>query len=186
MNELPSRGEILRSWAGARGKRRVPSHVSGGDPLGRAPHCGLRGDLTSEIEPSPLSAGHEPKCALYRKRPRTWVARGPLFMRDNRYLAENGGGGRADIHAESARLVRGDLFLHLCTRLPTHLRFARRRYLLCRPAARSDEMHLSMTSGRGVGGHCLAILVCDDVDQSWSRREFYVDPSGNTLIFEQR
>lgn len=77
-----------------------------------------------------------------------------------------------------------------------------------------DEMHLSLISGRDAYGHCFAILVSDDVDalfnsfrdrglsvptrpdspvhvgpldQSWGTREFYVnDPSGNTLIFQQR
>jgi len=77
-----------------------------------------------------------------------------------------------------------------------------------------DEMHLNLTPQEGRFGHCPAIVVCDDVDalfasfvarglsvptradspvhaapldQTWGTREFYVDdPSGNTLVFQQR
>lgn len=77
-----------------------------------------------------------------------------------------------------------------------------------------DELHLSLPSGRVPPGHGCAIVVCSDVDalyaafrargltvptregspvhetptdQSWGTREFYVDdPSGNTLIFQER
>lgn len=78
----------------------------------------------------------------------------------------------------------------------------------------ADEMHLSLTPGSGRYGHCFAMVLCDDVDalfaqyrtrglsvptradspvhqgpldQSWGTREVYIDdPSGNTLIFQQR
>lgn len=78
----------------------------------------------------------------------------------------------------------------------------------------ADEMHLNLTPGEGRFGHCFAIVLCDDVDalfasfvarglsvssrvgspvheapldQSWGTREVYVDdPSGNTLVFQQR
>lgn len=78
----------------------------------------------------------------------------------------------------------------------------------------ADEMHLALTPGQGRYGHCSAMVLSDDVDalfaaftarglpvptrpdspvhmgpldQSWGTREFYVDdPSGNTLIFQQR
>jgi catechol 2,3-dioxygenase-like lactoylglutathione lyase family enzyme len=78
----------------------------------------------------------------------------------------------------------------------------------------ADEMHLSLTPGSGRYGHCSAIVLCDDVDalfdmftarglsvptrpdspvhegpldQTWGTREVYIDdPSGNTLIFQQR
>ena len=78
----------------------------------------------------------------------------------------------------------------------------------------SDELHLALTPGSGRYGHCSAIVLCDDVDalfarykarglspsarldspvhdgplnQSWGTREVYIDdPSGNTLIFQQR
>jgi catechol 2,3-dioxygenase-like lactoylglutathione lyase family enzyme len=77
-----------------------------------------------------------------------------------------------------------------------------------------DELHLNLTPGDGRFGHCSAIVVCEDVDtlfssfqakgltlpvrpdspvhqgpvdQSWGTRELYVDdPSGNTIIFQQR
>ncbi|WP_025561186.1 bleomycin resistance protein [Sphingomonas sp. UNC305MFCol5.2] len=77
-----------------------------------------------------------------------------------------------------------------------------------------DEMHLNLTPGEGRFGHCSAIVLCDHVDalfasflarglpvpgragspvheapldQTWGTREFYVDdPSGNTLVFQQR
>ena len=78
----------------------------------------------------------------------------------------------------------------------------------------ADELHLSLPTGRVPFGHGCAILVCDDVDdlfrrfrarglaisaradspvheapldQTWGTREFYIDdPSGNTLILQQR
>jgi catechol 2,3-dioxygenase-like lactoylglutathione lyase family enzyme len=78
----------------------------------------------------------------------------------------------------------------------------------------ADEMHLNLTPGEGRFGHCSAIVLCDDVDalfasfvarglsvpsradspvhegpldQSWGTREVYIDdPSGNTLVFQQR
>ena len=78
----------------------------------------------------------------------------------------------------------------------------------------ADELHLALTPGEGRYGHCSAMVLCDDVDtlfaafrarglpvslkrdspvhagpldQSWGRREVYIDdPSGNTLIFQQR
>ena len=77
-----------------------------------------------------------------------------------------------------------------------------------------DELHLSRPGDHGRHGHSSAIVLCDDVnalfarfverglrvpsranspvhegplDQTWGTREFYVDdPSGNTLIFQQR
>lgn len=77
-----------------------------------------------------------------------------------------------------------------------------------------DELHLSLRSGRIPQGAATAILVCSDIDallatyrarglaiptrpdspvhaepidQSWGTREFYIDdPSGNTLILQQR
>jgi catechol 2,3-dioxygenase-like lactoylglutathione lyase family enzyme len=78
----------------------------------------------------------------------------------------------------------------------------------------ADELHLNLTPGQGRLGHSSAIVVCDDVDalfasfvarglsvptradspvhegpldQTWGTREVYVDdPSGNTIIFQQR
>ncbi len=78
----------------------------------------------------------------------------------------------------------------------------------------ADEMHLALTPGADRYGHCSAMVLCDDVDalfatftarglavptrpdspvhegpldQSWDTREVYIDdPSGNTLIFQQR
>lgn len=78
----------------------------------------------------------------------------------------------------------------------------------------ADEMHLNLTPGEGRFGHSSAIVLCDDVDalfasfvarglvvptrpespvheapldQTWGTREVYVDdPSGNTLVFQQR
>lgn len=78
----------------------------------------------------------------------------------------------------------------------------------------TDEMHLSLTPGGDRYGHCSAMILCDDVDatfaafrargllvpirpespvhegpldQSWGTREVYInDPSGNTLILQQR
>lgn len=78
----------------------------------------------------------------------------------------------------------------------------------------ADEMHLALAAPGGRHGHCSAVVVCDDVDatfdsfkarglvtpsragspvheapldQSWGTREVYIDdPSGNTLIFQQR
>jgi len=78
----------------------------------------------------------------------------------------------------------------------------------------SDELHLNLSPGQGRFGHCSAIVLCDDVDalfasfrarglpvtskadspvhegpldQSWGTREVYIDdPSGNTLVFQQR
>ncbi len=77
-----------------------------------------------------------------------------------------------------------------------------------------DELHLNLTPDGTRFGHCSAIMVCDDVDalfasfkarglppstngdspvhdgpldQTWGTREVYIDdPSGNTLIFQQR
>ena len=77
-----------------------------------------------------------------------------------------------------------------------------------------DELHLSLTPGHRRYGHCSAMLLCDDVDilfaefrarglppstkpdspvhdgpldQTWGTREVYIDdPSGNTLILQQR
>lgn len=78
----------------------------------------------------------------------------------------------------------------------------------------ADELHLVLTPGEGRYGHCSAMLLCDDVDalfarfearglvtpprpdspvhegpldQTWGTREVYIDdPSGNTLILQQR
>jgi len=78
----------------------------------------------------------------------------------------------------------------------------------------ADEMHLSLASGEGRNSRSTAIVVCDEVDeafaafksrglrppsrsnspvheaplnQSWGTREVYIDdPSGNTLVFQQR
>lgn len=78
----------------------------------------------------------------------------------------------------------------------------------------ADEMHLALAPAGGRYGHCSAMVLCDDVDalfdtfiarglsaptrsdspvheapldQSWGTREVYIDdPSGNTLIFQQR
>lgn len=78
----------------------------------------------------------------------------------------------------------------------------------------ADEMHLNLAPDEGRYGHCTAIVLCDDVDalfasfvarglsvpsragspvhegpldQSWGTREVYIDdPSGNTLVFQQR
>ena len=77
-----------------------------------------------------------------------------------------------------------------------------------------DQLHLNLTPGQGRFGHCAAVVPCENVDglfaffrrrgldtsarpdspvhsapvtQSWGTREVYVDdPSGNTLIFQQR
>jgi catechol 2,3-dioxygenase-like lactoylglutathione lyase family enzyme len=77
-----------------------------------------------------------------------------------------------------------------------------------------DEMHLALAQGGSRAGPCSAMVLCDDVDalfagfrarglavpirpespvhegpldQSWGTREVYIDdPSGNTLIFQQR
>lgn len=78
----------------------------------------------------------------------------------------------------------------------------------------TDEMHLALKPDADHHGQCSAMIVCDDVDalfanfrarglaiparpespvheapldQSWGTREVYIDdPSGNTLIFQQR
>ena len=78
----------------------------------------------------------------------------------------------------------------------------------------SDELHLNLTTGRRQYGQSSAIVMCDDVDalfasfkerglavptrrdspvyegpldQTWGTREVYIDdPSGNTLIYQQR
>jgi catechol 2,3-dioxygenase-like lactoylglutathione lyase family enzyme len=78
----------------------------------------------------------------------------------------------------------------------------------------ADEIHLNLTTGQGRFGHSSVIVVCDDVDalfvsfvsrglsvptranspvhegpleQTWGTREVYIDdPSGNTIIFQQR
>lgn len=78
----------------------------------------------------------------------------------------------------------------------------------------ADEMHLSLAHPGGRHGPGSALILCDDVDalfaafvarglrvptrpdspvhqapldQSWGTRELYVDdPSGNTLVFQQR
>jgi catechol 2,3-dioxygenase-like lactoylglutathione lyase family enzyme len=78
----------------------------------------------------------------------------------------------------------------------------------------ADEMHLALTPEPGRHGHGTAMVLCDDVDalfaafksrglapptrlnspvhegpldQTWGTREVYIDdPSGNTLIFQQR
>ena len=78
----------------------------------------------------------------------------------------------------------------------------------------AEEMHLSLAPKDHPGGPCSAMVLCDDVDavfatfrarglsvptrpespvhngpldQSWGTREVYIDdPSGNTLIFQQR
>ena len=77
-----------------------------------------------------------------------------------------------------------------------------------------DELHLNLTPGEGRFGHCSVIVPCEDVDavfanfvvrgfmppvrpdspvhegpleQTWGTREVYIDdPSGNTLVFQQR
>ena len=77
-----------------------------------------------------------------------------------------------------------------------------------------EELHLNLTPGEGRFGHSSVIVLCEDVDalfsgflarglnpptrpdspvhagpleQTWGTREFYVDdPSGNTLVFQQR
>jgi catechol 2,3-dioxygenase-like lactoylglutathione lyase family enzyme len=78
----------------------------------------------------------------------------------------------------------------------------------------ADELHLNLTPGGNRYGHCSAIVLCEDVDavfagfvargfkppvrpespvhegplkQTWGTREVYIDdPSGNTLVFQQR
>ena len=78
----------------------------------------------------------------------------------------------------------------------------------------ADELHLNLTPGEGRFGHCSVIVLCDDLDaefagfvargfkppvrpespvhegpleQTWGTREVYIDdPSGNTLVFQQR
>lgn len=78
----------------------------------------------------------------------------------------------------------------------------------------ADEMHLSLAPASGHWARCSAIVLCDNVDaafasfrtrglsiptrtnspvhigpldQTWGTREVYIDdPSGNTLIFQQR
>jgi catechol 2,3-dioxygenase-like lactoylglutathione lyase family enzyme len=78
----------------------------------------------------------------------------------------------------------------------------------------ADELHLSLAQAPGQYGHDSAMVLCNDVDavfatfcarglsvptrpespvhegpldQSWGTREVYIDdPSGNTLIFQQR
>jgi catechol 2,3-dioxygenase-like lactoylglutathione lyase family enzyme len=77
-----------------------------------------------------------------------------------------------------------------------------------------DELHLNLTPGEGRFGHSSVIVLCEDVDaafagfvargfapptrpespvhegpldQTWGTREVYIDdPSGNTLVFQQR
>ncbi|MBE1162509.1 bleomycin resistance protein [Dyella acidiphila] len=77
-----------------------------------------------------------------------------------------------------------------------------------------DELHLALAAEHGRHGHGSAVVLCDDVDalfasfkakglalpsragspvheapldQSWGTREVYIDdPSGNTLVFQQR
>ena len=77
-----------------------------------------------------------------------------------------------------------------------------------------DELHLNLVQEGGRSGHAKAIVLCEDVDaafahfvarglnppsrpdspvhagpleQTWGTREVYIDdPSGNTLIFQQR
>jgi catechol 2,3-dioxygenase-like lactoylglutathione lyase family enzyme len=77
-----------------------------------------------------------------------------------------------------------------------------------------DELHLNLTPGEGRFGHGSVIVLCADVDaafanfvarglrpptrpdspvhagpleQTWGTREVYIDdPSGNTLVFQQR
>ena len=78
----------------------------------------------------------------------------------------------------------------------------------------ADELHLNLTPEQARFGHSSAIVVCDNVDelfasfvarglsvptrmnspvhegpldQTWGTREVYIDdPSGNTIIFQQR
>jgi catechol 2,3-dioxygenase-like lactoylglutathione lyase family enzyme len=78
----------------------------------------------------------------------------------------------------------------------------------------SDELHLNVTPQHGRFGPASVIVLCDDVDglfksfrarglsvptranspvhegpleQTWGTREVYIDdPSGNTLVFQQR
>jgi catechol 2,3-dioxygenase-like lactoylglutathione lyase family enzyme len=78
----------------------------------------------------------------------------------------------------------------------------------------AGELHLNLAQENGRHGQSSAIVLCDDVDalfasfvarglavpsrpdspvhagpleQTWGTREFYVDdPSGNTLVFQQR
>ena len=78
----------------------------------------------------------------------------------------------------------------------------------------ADEMHIALATQEGHYGHGSAIVLCDDVnstfesfkarglvaptragspvhhapvDQSWGTREVYIDdPSGDTLVFQQR
>lgn len=77
-----------------------------------------------------------------------------------------------------------------------------------------DELHLNLVPPGGRFGHASVIVICDAIDalfatflsrglsvptrahsavhegpldQTWGTREFYVDdPSGNTIIFQQR
>ena len=77
-----------------------------------------------------------------------------------------------------------------------------------------DELHVNLVPPGGRFGNASVIVICDDIDalfatfvarglpvptrtqspvhegpldQSWGTREFYVDdPSGNTVIFQQR
>ena len=78
----------------------------------------------------------------------------------------------------------------------------------------ADEMHMNLTHERNAAGQSSSIIICEDVDalfesfvarglsvptradspvhqrpldQTWGTREVYVDdPSGNTIIFQQR
>jgi catechol 2,3-dioxygenase-like lactoylglutathione lyase family enzyme len=78
----------------------------------------------------------------------------------------------------------------------------------------ADELHINLTHGGKVFGQSNSIVLCDDIDalfatfvarglsvptrknspvhdgpldQTWGTREVYVDdPSGNTIIFQQR
>jgi catechol 2,3-dioxygenase-like lactoylglutathione lyase family enzyme len=78
----------------------------------------------------------------------------------------------------------------------------------------ADELHLNLRPGEGRFGPASVIVLCDDVDtlfasfrerglavparanspvhegpldQTWGTREVYIDdPSGNTLVFQQR
>ena len=78
----------------------------------------------------------------------------------------------------------------------------------------ADELHLNLRPEQGRYGHSSAIVVCEDIDalfasfvarglsvptrsnspvhegplnQTWGTREVYIDdPSGNTIIFQQR
>jgi catechol 2,3-dioxygenase-like lactoylglutathione lyase family enzyme len=110
--------------------------------------------------------------------------------------------------SEAITFLTGVLDFELAAALPNEAPF----YAVLTRGA--DELHLNLTPGQGRFGHSSAIILCDDVDalfasfrdrglsvptrpnspvhegplnQTWGTREVYIDdPSGNTLVFQQR